>query len=239
MHNDARTDHHAPDSSRSVDADPMRAMHAEAELIVQRLEELIEKRRGGAAPAPSDTQVASTQPRTTSVEFPSAVIGARHSGRLLGTLLVLRGYVTPADVQLALAKQHELGLPLGRTLVALGLLDEQALTDALAEQLRIDTIDLDRTTIDPATRDLISAEDAYRLCALPIRRTTDGIDIAMANPTDCDAVGELVHAVCAPVRLFLATRNDIAKALDRFYANEGPHAGPAGDPKTRSDMPPN
>jgi hypothetical protein len=239
MHNDAPTDHDAANSSRSVNADPMRAMHAEAELIVQRLEELIKERRGDTAPAPSYGQVASPQARTTSVEFPSSVIGARHSGRLLGTLLVLRGYVTPADVQQALAKQHELGLPLGRTLVALGLLDEQALTDALAEQLRIDTIDLDRTTIDPSTRDLISAEDAYRLCALPIRRTTDGIDIAMADPTDCDAVGELIHAVCAPVRLFLATRNDIGKALDRFYANEGPHAGPAGDLETKSHIPPN
>ena len=215
MTNDAPADQKDQDSSRSVTQDPMAAFHAEAELIVQRLEELIRERRGDRSPPPP-MPAESGMP----VEFPSEVVGARHSGRLLGTLLVLRGYVTPADVQRALAKQRDLGLPLGRTLVELGLLDERALTDALAEQLRIETIDLGRTTIDPSMRDLIAQEEARRLCALPIRRTPDGIDVAVGDPTDCAAVGDIVRILCAPVRLFLAAPNDIVAAIDQFYARD-------------------
>ena len=216
MNNDAPADQWAQNSSRSVAADPMCAFHSEAECIVQRLEQLIKERRGDPSPARAHEPAVSPMP----VEFPSEVVGARHSGRLLGTLLVLRGYVTPAEVQHALAKQRDLGLPLGRTLVELGFLEEQALTDALAEQLRIETIHLDRTTIDPATRDLLSQADARRLCALPIRRTTDGIDVAIGDPTKYDAVGELISVLRAPVRLFLAAPIDIIAAIDRFYADE-------------------
>jgi MshEN domain len=215
MNNDALADQLAQNSSRSAAPEPMYAFHAEADRIVQRLEQLIKERRGDP-PAPSHEPAVSPMP----VEFPSEVVGARHSGRLLGTLLVLRAYVTPADVQHALAKQRDLGLPLGRTLVELGLLEEQALTDALAEQLRIETIDLDRTTIDPAMRDLLSRADARRLCALPIRRTADGIDVAIGDPTKYDAVGELIRVLRAPVRLFLAAPIDIIAAIDRFYADE-------------------
>jgi Type II secretion system (T2SS), protein E, N-terminal domain len=215
MNNDAPADQLAQSSSRSVAADPMYAFHAEAEGIVQRLEQLIKERRGNP-PAPPHEPAVSPMP----VEFPSEVVGARHSGRLLGTLLVLRGYVTPAELQQALAKQRDLGLPLGRTLVELGFLEEQALTDALAEQLRIETIDLGRTTIDPATMNLLSQEDARRLCALPIRRTTDGIDVAIGDPTKYDAVGELVRNLSAPVRLFLAAPIDIVATIDRVYADE-------------------
>jgi hypothetical protein len=103
-------------------------------------------------------------------------------------------------------------------LVELGLLDERALLELLAEQLRMETIDLRRTTIDRATCVLLPERNARRLCALPVSRTGQQIDVAIANPTNNDVVRELIEALCAPVRLLLATRTEIAAAIDHFHS---------------------
>jgi type IV pilus assembly protein PilB len=81
----------------------------------------------------------------------------------------------------------------------------------------MDTIDLRRTTIDRATCALLSERDARRLCALPILRTGQRIDVAIANPTNNRVLRELIETLCAPVRLLLATRTEIEATIDRFH----------------------
>jgi len=147
----------------------------------------------------------------------TAVGGARHSGRLLGNLLVDRGFVHPDEIQYALARQHDSGMPLGQILVELGLLDERVLLELLAEQLRMETIDLRRTTIDRAICVLLAEGDARRLCAVPVSRTGRQIDVAIANPTNNAVVRELVEILCAPVRLLLASRSEIEATIDHFH----------------------
>src|SRR5439155_23870653 len=112
-------------SSACLPSDPMAAFHDEAARVAQRLEELVNARRAETrAPAPSArSRLSATM---TSGPMPlTAVAGARHSGRLLGNLLVDRGFVHPDEIEYALAKQHDSGMPLGQILVELGLLDER------------------------------------------------------------------------------------------------------------------
>lgn len=175
----------------------------EAVLVAERLSALLERTRAvgatGGAVATAD------------------VIGARHSGRLLGNLLLTRAYIVEAELEFALERQAATGGALGEILVDLGLITERDLVYLLAEQLRMDVVDLTRIDGDPALLAKLSKAEARRRGALPWRRVDEHIDVAIANPTDGDAVAELMQLLGAPLRLFLATRADIDAAIERLY----------------------
>lgn len=179
----------------------------EAVLIAERLAALVESRRRGAS--------AKALPSAPAV--PAPVVGARHSGRLLGNLLLTRGFLVESELQYALSRQASTGGPIGQILVELGLITERDLIELLAEQLRMHLIDVSRVEADPETLCLIPKDTARRLAAFPMRRVDGQIEIAIADPTDEDAVGELTRLLGTSLRLFLASRADIEAAVDRLY----------------------
>ena len=61
----------------------------------------------------------------------------------LGEILIERGVLTPDQLQIALFEQQRLGKPIGETLLALGFVTEDLLSEALSENLGQEAIDLD------------------------------------------------------------------------------------------------
>ncbi len=90
------------------------------------------------------------------------VVGARHSGRLLGNLLLTRGFLVEPELKYALTLQATTGEPIGEILVGLGLISERDLVELLAEQLRLEVVDLHRAECDRSV--------AFRLPELVARR---------------------------------------------------------------------
>ncbi len=179
----------------------------EASLVAERLAALVEGRR--AKPVPT------TGPPPGPVV--GGVVGVRHSGRLLGNLLVTRGYIVETELNYALARQAGSSDPIGRILVDLGLITDRDLVELLAEQLRMQVVDLSRVDRDPTVLARLTKADARRRVALPLRSVDGLIEVAVAEPTDDSGVAELMALLGAPMRLFLATRADIDAAIDRFY----------------------
>jgi hypothetical protein len=190
----------------------------EAIRIAERLTALVESRRAESSGPPPVTAPGAAP---ADAEQPPAhvgqVVGARHTGRLLGNLLLTRGFIVESELRYALARQATTGGPIGQILVDLGLITDRDLVELLAEQMRMQVIDLSRVQCDRALRNLVPKADARRLAALPLRRVDGQIDVAVADPTDEDAVAELMNRLGAPLRLFLATRADIDVAVDRIY----------------------
>ena len=60
---------------------------------------------------------------------------------------------------------------------------------------------------------------ARKLSALPVRLTAKGIDIAVADPRDDDAPGDLAHVDRAPSTLLVAPPYEIEQAIERSYKN--------------------
>ena len=54
--------------------------------------------------------------------------------RQLGTIMVEEGFITPEQLDVAIAEQHRTSRPLGQVLVELGLASAGAVANALAEQ---------------------------------------------------------------------------------------------------------
>ncbi|MCU1464887.1 MAG: type secretory pathway, ATPase PulE/Tfp pilus assembly pathway, ATPase PilB [Actinomycetia bacterium] len=171
----------------------------EARLIAERLAALVESRRARPATA-----------------F-APVMGARHSGRLLGNLLLTRGFLVEPELNYALARQATTGAPIGEVLVELGLISERDLVELLAEQLRMEVVDLTRVECDRSVALRLPEYVARRLGALPVRRAGERIDVVIGDPTDDEAVRELTVRLGSPLRLLLAPRADIDAAIDRLY----------------------
>jgi hypothetical protein len=193
---------------------PTPSVHEEAILIAERLAALVESRRVQPPSVPPADVTAASRVQNRN----SGVVGARHSGRLLGNLLVTRGFIVEGELNYALARQASTGDPIGQIVVDLGLITDRDLVELLAEQLRMQVVDLGRVDCDRDVLALISRHEARRRAALPLRRVHGHIDVAIAEPTDDAAIAELMTMLGAPLRLFLATRADIVAAVDRFYA---------------------
>jgi MshEN domain len=205
---------------------PAPTREEEAELIAERLAALVASRKASGEPAPAPPKLASRNDRPPRAKAPSesdpaahaGVEGARHSGRLLGNLLVTRGFVHESELQYALSLQAESGHPIGQILVALGLISEDDLVELLAEQRRMKVMDPARAVCDAEMLARLPKADAHRLCALPIRLTDGKIDVVIADPSNGNAVTELMNLLGGRLRLFLATRAAIDAAIDRVYA---------------------
>ena len=139
----------------------------------------------------------------------------------LGDLLAARGKVTGDQIRDALLAQNSGGGRLGATLVALGLLTERELAEALSEQSGLDLIDLAREEIDRDIAMLLPESDALRLVALPIRSDGQRIDVAVADPYAADLQPNLIELLGKPVRLHVAASPDILDSISALYVRSG------------------
>ncbi len=175
-------------------------------------------------PRPSDAAVAEVRRIEAELaevaERASASSVPRHSGRLLGTLLVTRGYLVQAELDYVLKRQTETGQRIGAVLLDLDLVDEQALIELVAEQLRLEVFDESRVPVNPRAARRLAEAEARGLHAVPIHDSASWVAVAVADPTQPDLVAQLVRRLGLPVRLYVATRATIADLTDRIYRTD-------------------
>src|SRR5665811_734898 len=138
----------------------------------------------------------------------------------LGEILLDEGYVTPADLGVALTEQAERGQSLGRVLVELGMLTEAQLVSALAQQVGMDFIELSDFAVDRAAVALVPGTLCRRHTVLPIGFENGAIRLAMADPGNVVAVDDVRNVTGIQVRPVVATRDDLLQAIDRYCRSD-------------------
>ena len=138
-------------------------------------------------------------------------------GVLLGELLVRNQVISPQALNEALTQQSATGRRIGQVLVELGVIDERDLAHALAQQVRMQVVDLNRTTPDPAAAELLGESKARSLSAIPMGITEDGtVHIALADPSP-DVAEEVLRSVNRPAALYVATQSEVRRAIDSTF----------------------
>ena len=94
----------------------------------------------------------------------------------LGEQLVASGLITEEQLAEALAQQQASGVRLGNALIDIGAIGANALVTALAARLGVPGCVLRHGLIDPKVAKCIPKEEAERLLALPLFRVTDRPD---------------------------------------------------------------
>src|SRR3989475_10912758 len=141
--------------------------------------------------------------------------------RRLGDLLVAEGLVKQEELQRALAEQKGTTEQLGSVLVRLKLVNEQQLTGFLSRQYGIPSITLSQLDIDPGILRLVPPQIARKYEVLPVKRAANTLTLAMADPTNVFALDDVSFMTNLQVLPVVASQAAIRRAIERNYENQG------------------
>jgi hypothetical protein len=134
----------------------------------------------------------------------------------LGALLSEAGLLDPAEVDFALARARTEGRRLGEILIEYGLVSSTDVIRVVAEQRGLPFLDVGTVPVDPAAAKLLPVDFARSLRTLPIGFVRGLPVVALADPSDDDAM----HGTRAILRAaeFVASPEDSLLAqLSRAY----------------------
>src|SRR5438093_984208 len=141
--------------------------------------------------------------------------------RRLGDLLVAEGLVKQEELQRALAEQKGTTEKLGSVLVRLKLVNEEQLTGFLSRQYGIPSITLSQLDIDPGILRLVPPQIAKKYEVLPVKRAANTLTLAMADPTNVFALDDVSFMTNLQVLPVVAAQASIRRAIERNYDSQG------------------
>jgi len=135
----------------------------------------------------------------------------------LGDILLEDGLITTDQLGVAVDQHQTLGRSLGRVLVDQGILSETQLVAALAQQIGLRFIDLSDFPVDGSALARIPGSVCRQHMAIPIGFEDGRIVVAMADPANVFAADDIRTISGYEVLPAVATRADVAAAIDRYY----------------------
>jgi hypothetical protein len=136
----------------------------------------------------------------------------------IGRLLVQNGLITEEQLGQALKAQLIFGGRLGTNLVELGCISTNTLAELLSNQLTMPS--LTPSQLDKIPREAIqavSAEAAAKYMMFPLSLENRVLTLAMADPTDLEAVDEIAFSTGYRVMTIVAPELLVMYALEKFY----------------------
>src|SRR2546428_7392632 len=137
----------------------------------------------------------------------------------LGELLTKASLITQDQLKEALRSQKDAGGKLGETLIKLGFVSDEDITEVLSEQFGVPSINLDHFEIDASVIKLLPAEVARKYNILPVNKTGATITIAMADPTNVFAMDDIKFMTGYNVEPVVAFELGIKAAIDNYYGS--------------------
>ena len=137
----------------------------------------------------------------------------------LGDILISDGLLTQEQLEEALAQQKQTHERLGAVLIEYGYITEKELIDALRNQLGIDFIDLTKTTIDPSMSRYIPKALAQEYEIVPIQVVRDNLFIAMSDPLNFMAIERARNTSRKNIVPMIASSAAVKHAINILYEN--------------------
>ena len=137
---------------------------------------------------------------------------------LLGQLLLEKNIITREQLEMALAKQKEMGELLGKVLLELGFIDqENEVLPFVAQQYGVEYVNLKNQNIPEEAIERVPVKIAKRYNVIPVESYNGTVRLAMNKPYDvllCDELKILLQSNIYPV---LAGQKDIIDAIRKYY----------------------
>jgi len=138
----------------------------------------------------------------------------------LGDQLIQRGLIGEDDLRRALAEQKNSGLALGETLVQLGLVSEQTLNEVLADHYGMEAVDLTQYWVDPEAARQLPEDAARRFGAVVVEEDSHRFVVATHDPGDLMALDEIDRLLPKPVDFRMAGRQAIVDVVNLVYGRD-------------------
>lgn len=141
-------------------------------------------------------QILLEQRLITEEQLKNAMEAREDNGGHLGDILIYNGIVTEEDIAIALAKQHDIPLITSK-----------------ADQI-VPAIDQDLQKIVPK-------QFALRNTVIPLLKEGNILTCAISDPLNVALMDELRKITGCQIRPVIATKSDIARAIENFYTATG------------------
>ena len=117
--------------------------------------------------------------------------GSGRTRKKLGDILVEAGLIDQKVLHNALEIQKVQKKRIGQILINMGEATDEEIAKALAHQLKIPFMHLGQVKIEPETIALVPPEIVENYLLIPIRKTEQGLLVAMVNPMEINALEDL------------------------------------------------
>jgi hypothetical protein len=135
----------------------------------------------------------------------------------LGSLIVRDGLARVIDVRDALIEAQETDRRLGEVMLEHGWIRERDLARLLAEQEKLEFVDLAKVDLDDDAVDCLPETLARRVKAVAYALVGRSVLVAVADPTDGPALDAVREAAGRNVRFRVALGSEVEAALHDAY----------------------
>ena len=140
----------------------------------------------------------------------------RQTKKRLGDLLIESGSITREQLEEALAQKPN-DLKLGDALIQQGIITEQQLIEVLEFQLGIPHVSLYNYPVENQVIDLVTKDIVNKYHLIPLKIENDRLYVAMSDPMDFFAIDDLRLSTGFLIERTIATKDDIARAISKYY----------------------
>ncbi len=137
----------------------------------------------------------------------------------LGELLVNAGLITNEQLDQAMSVQNKEGGRLGFTLIKLGHVKEDEITQFLSKQYGVPAINLANLHIDSSIIKLVPSEVCQKYLVLPVSRQGATLTLAMADPTNVFAMDDIKFMTGYNVEPVVASEMALKEASEQYYGS--------------------
>ncbi len=141
----------------------------------------------------------------------------------IGDILLSQGYITEAQLAVALETQSKTKQRLGDCLVASGLVSDEDIAKALQIQLGIGFVDLHGIDIPPEIISLVNGTVLRKHNVVPIGfddELQNTLILAMSDPLDVVAQDDIAIITNCVIDPRISTASEISAILDKYYGTD-------------------
>ncbi|MGA2094469.1 MAG: ATPase, T2SS/T4P/T4SS family, partial [Sedimentisphaerales bacterium] len=148
----------------------------------------------------------------------SADIPKLKTTHLFGEFLVSKGILSRMQLSNALDEQRRYGGRLGEALLRLGMMNEEQVTQSLAEHLSMEYFHFDDISkINLNVARMLDETIAKRFCLVAIGELDGRVVIAMADPLNVIAIDTITLKIKRPIKVVIGSAQEIRKLIEVVY----------------------
>jgi hypothetical protein len=138
----------------------------------------------------------------------------------LGEMLIHYKIITPEQLKEGLKIQKNKGKRIGEILIELGRVTQDEINWVLGKQLNLPYVQVNADNIDIQLSINISEDILKKFKVIPIMELNDELVVAMADPTDEEAIEMIKEVTKKKLKFVLASFENIDETIHRIFSNK-------------------
>lgn len=144
--------------------------------------------------------------------------GKKHHQKL-GEMLTYYKIITPEQLEEGLKIQKNTGKRIGEILIDLGRVTQDEINWVLGKQLNLPYIQINTDNINIQLSKIISEDILKKFKVIPIMELNNELVVAMADPTDKEAIEMIKEVTKRKLKIVLASFENIDETIYRIFSD--------------------